>query len=365
VNIFLIPYTGFRHLSMALFVGAATTLAWWGVLTWIVFLGPLLHGWLYWPQWLEGLVFLSTVSGAAGAASVLGEGNLRRRAVKWRIVTTATSFAVTFALTAGAFLATRSLVTYLSTIQYAHLAEDPSVVTLRFTLTTWATAGAASGLGPWIVRKFQRVTMRAFNVGGDAVRPRASAWSDRFLSLFLHTGAGTAGALAGAIVWHVLGLYAFLQGDLYLAAALGATVWGFVHGLLAWPIPDDLYAGWIRVLSPEDYGLRIPIDREDGLATERFVGHFPRGLDLHREAEHGVAELHASFVVDEAHNYRVRGLTILPTTVSRLMEQVRLDYDPRRPAPLEADLKMGDRIRMGEGANSSEVEFLLLPKEER
>ena len=45
-------------------------------------------------------------------------------------------------------------------------------------------------------------------------------------------------------------------------------------------------------------------------------------------------------------------------------ETINLAYDPRRPAPLETGLKMGDRILMGEGQQYSEVEFILLPKEE-
>jgi hypothetical protein len=51
--------------------------------------------------------------------------------------------------------------------------------------------------------------------------------------------------------------------------------------------------------------------------------------------------------------------------VKRMMESVDLRYDPRRPAPLETTLQNEDRIVMGAGGTQSEVEFLLLPKEER
>jgi hypothetical protein len=81
-------------------------------------------------------------------------------------------------------------------------------------------------------------------------------------------------------------------------------------------------------------------------------------------AEHGVAELHASFVVDRDHNYAVRGLSVQSTVLKRLFAKVLLHYDPRRPAPLETELSMGDRVLMGAGKTYSEVEFVMLPKEE-
>lgn len=367
VNIFLIPYTRWRHVQVALAVGGATTFAWWLTLVWIVLFGPLLHGSvLYWSQATEGLLFLSSIAGSAAAASVFAEGSLRRRQLRWRFLYAGLSGALAFGFAALSFSATRNLTSYMTTVTHAHLIADPSVVTLRYTIPTWGAAGVMSGLGAWVARKTQRVFARSFGIAVDgSERPKATQWSDRFATLFHHVGGGAAAGLLGASVWHLFGHYPELGGDLYLAAALGALTWGVVHGLLCWPIPDELYAGWVRVLSAERYGLRIPIDHEDGSPSERFVGHFPRGLDLYAPAEHGVAELHTSFVVDEHHNYSVRGLTIQPTTVKRLIETVRLDYDPRRPAPLETKLEMGDRILMGDGPNVSEVEFLMLPKEER
>lgn len=367
MNIFLIPHTSWRHLSVALFTGGATLLAWWAVLSWIVFLGPFLHGTpFYWGQWAEGMMFLAIVSATGAAANLLAEGSLRRRDIKWRAIWVVLGFVLSFLLTIGTYLATRTLVSWMASTTFAHITADPNVVTLRYTIPTWGSAGVAMGLGAWIPRKFQRVIARTFGVGVDMTgAPAASSWSDRLTSLFHHLGAGVSGALLGAAIWHLFGHYPRIAGDLYTGAALGTFTWGTVFGLLAWPIPDELYAGWIRVLSAERYGLRIPIDHDDGTPAERFVGHFPRGLDLYAPAEHGVAELHTSFVVDEDHNYAVRGLTVLPTTLKRPLETVRLDYDPLRPAPLEHGLKMGDRILMGSGDTVSEVEFILLPKEER
>ncbi len=182
-------------------------------------------------------------------------------------------------------------------------------------------------------------------------------------NFYYHIGGGAVGGLLGGAVWHALGFEKALIHDLYLAGAAGALVWGFLHGLLCWGIPDDLYAGWIRVLSHDRYGLRIPLGSTSG-TVERFVGHFPRGLDLYLPVERGVAELHTSFLATEEQKYSVRGLSIQPTIVKRPLEKIDLRYDPRRPAPFETELGMEDRIRLGEKGETV-VEFLLLPREEQ
>jgi len=243
--------------------------------------------------------------------------------------------------------------------------RDASLVTLRYRLVIWAVAGLAAGLGPWFIRRQQAWIARRFGWGVDGVGPsRSPTWSWWLIDLFHHGGGGLAAALMGAAVWHSLGFYDQVGGDLYLASGLGMLAWGLSHGLLVWAVPDDLYAGWLRVLSAERYGLRIPVPSLDGGPAERFVGHFPRGLDLYLPAEQGVAELHMSVVVDPDHRYAVRGLSVQPTLVKRFLEKVDLRYDPRRPAPLETRLSMEDRIFIGADGETL-VEFILLPKEER
>ena len=365
MNIHLIPYTQWRHIAVALGVGASTLFAWWAVLTWIVVFGPLFHESMYWSQAFEGLIFISSLSGSAAFASIFAEGSLRRRAMRWRVGYALLSGVLSFALAAVLFTVTRNFASWLPTRLMVDTATDPSFVSLRYTLPVWGAAGVASGIGPWVVRRLQRWSARTFGFAVDGSnRPKALTWHRRFIELFFHTGGGASGAILAASIWHIGGLYTQAGGNLYLGAAFGSLSWGLVHGLLCWPIPNELYAGWIRVLSAERYGLRIPIDHEDGRPAERFVGHFPVGLDLHMPAEHGVAELHTSFTVDAEHNYAVRGLSIQPTVVKRLLESIRLDYDPSRPAPLETQLEMGDRIIMGTGPASGEVEFILLPREE-
>ncbi|MCB9675084.1 MAG: hypothetical protein H6737_08200 [Alphaproteobacteria bacterium] len=367
MNIFLVPYTWIRHVVVALNTGGAALLTWYAIQIWIIGLAPTFHGiGLYWNQAFEGTMFLSGIGGMIAFTSVLAEGSLRRRAMTWRMMYAVLGGGLTFFGTVATYLFFRMLVPYMSTEDYVEVVEDASLVTLRYTLALWALAGVMSGLGPYAARKIQRFAARAFGFAVDgAVRPIANPWSVRFAELFFHTGGGFAAAVFGAAAWQLMGQYREWGGDLYLASAAAAFIWGFGHGLLTWGIPDDLYAGWIRILSAERYGLRIPIDKVDGTPSERFVGHFPRGLDMYMPAEHGVAELHTSFVVDRSHHYAVRGLSIQPTVVKRFLERINLGYDPRRPAPLETQLKMGDRILMGVGKDYSEVEFLLLPKEER
>jgi len=85
---------------------------------------------------------------------------------------------------------------------------------------------------------------------------------------------------------------------------------------------------------------------------------------MYVEHQHGVAEIHASFVGDETGRYAVRGLTQNPTVVKRLLESFDLSYDPASPVPLEADLKMEDVVILGGPKAATHVEFLMLPREE-
>jgi hypothetical protein len=124
-----------------------------------------------------------------------------------------------------------------------------------------------------------------------------------------------------------------------------------------------LYAGWLRVMSWNRYSRRIPVDALDGAPTERFVGHFTRGLDLFLPVEDAVMEMHLSVAVDEKQRYSARGLSLQPTRVQRFLERINLQYDPRRPAPLQTRLSSGDRIELGD--SGTELEFVMLPKEEQ
>ena len=82
VNIFLIPYTWFRHLAMAFWCAAWGLAGWAVVLTIFVKLCPVgtRHGWRD---------LISTLAGVVGFASILGEAALRRRSIfqsSWRVL---------------------------------------------------------------------------------------------------------------------------------------------------------------------------------------------------------------------------------------------------------------------------------------
>ena len=340
VNIFLLPYTWLRHLSMAFWCASAGLLAWWGVLTLIVVVNV---DWA--PSW-DGPIILTTVSVSVVAASILGEANLRRLPIWNRALRVLIGGAIAGGVTLGYYFVWHFFVGMVVFDKYAVDANDPSLVSFSFRVGAFAMGGLGSGTGAMVARKFTEPVS--------------------------HLAGGMAAGLCAGCVWFIAGLpteevvYGLFapQRDLFLAGALMGTVWGFVFGLLTWSIPDELYVGWLRVLTPHRFGRRIPIDAPDRTPKERFIGHFPRGLDLFLTDEEGVQELHLSVTVDEKQRYTARGLSQYPTLVRRLLQRVDLRYDPRRPTPVETSLSSGDRIVLGEGEQRAELEFILLPKEE-
>ncbi|MFT4978993.1 MAG: hypothetical protein ACI8S6_004903 [Myxococcota bacterium] len=337
MNIFLIPYTWPRHLIMGLWCGAAGLLAWWAVLSFTVMIGP------WWgPSW-DGPLLMGAISTAVAGASVLGEGNLRRRRLLsrvWRLVlvlAAAMGFTVLWYWLWHLF-SLRLIVWQLPTSEAD--ASDSSLVSLSYRIGAFAMCGMSTGMAAMLGR----------GIGG---------WKGMINQL----GGGLAAGLAAGGAWHIFNYAVFT--DLYLAGAAMGFVWGASFGLLSWGIPDDLYAGWLRVVSYSRYGFRVPIDASELGPKERFVGHFPRGLDLFLPASDGVMEMHISVAVDQKQRYLLRGLSLKPTLLRRFLERIDLRYDARRPAPLETRLRSGDRVRIGDGTKSAEVEFLMLPREER
>jgi len=333
VNIFLIPYNWLRHLAMALWCASFGVFAWWVVLTIFVVFAPA------WHPALDGAILISTIASSVTLASMVGEQMLRRRRLLqsiWRILL---GVSISLALSMGGYWLWNSgfnLVFFPEALSAD--AADVSLVSLRYRIGGFALAGIAGGVGPLVVRK-------------------GKGW-------FNHIAGGLAAGLAGSAAWHLFNFQG--QGsDLFFAGAAMGGAWGFMYGLLTWAIPDELYAGWVRVLSHGRFGLRIPVDGPNGAPKERFIGHFPRGLDLFMPIEEQVMELHLSVAVDDQQRYKARGLSLHPTRVLRLLERINLSYDPRRPAPLETRLSSGDRIRLGDADGCAEIEFVMLPREER
>lgn len=335
MNIFLIPYTWPRLFMMGLWCGGAGLLAWWAVLTWFVMIGP------FWgPDW-DGPVLMCAISGAIAGASILGEGNLRRRKLMsriWRLMLVI-GLAMGFTMVWYWLWHKVSLSIIIPEDLLAD-AKDSSLVSFRYRLGAFGMSGAVTGLACLAGRK-----------------------PDGWKGMLNHFIGGLTSGLTAAIVWYVFN--DIINTDLYLAGAAMGLSWGFSFGLLTWGIPDDLYAGWLRVLSFRRYGHRIPVDASEVGPKERFVGHFPRGLDLFLGADDGVMEMHVSVAVDQKQRYWLRGLSLRPTMLRRFLERVDLRYDPRRPAPLETRLRSGDHIDIGDGTSSAQLEFLMLPREEQ
>lgn len=338
MNIYLVPYNWTRMVVCTVAVGGNALVAWLVFLHLRIWAGPTLFEWgLLWSRGLEGPLLLAFIACGISAASVYTEHALRRTALPTRVIMTGIAVGVTLVFTLIGYGFFQLMITLFAAKEMKDIVADPSLTSHRHHLMMWVSAGFATGLGPLAARRFQ--------------------------GFFNHIGGALAAAAAGAAVWQYLGYH--MLGDLYLAAGLGAFTWGALHGLLVWGVPDELYAGWVRVISPYRYGYRIPVDRVEGGPSERFIGHFPRGLDLFLPVDQGVAELHTSFVVDQEQTYAVRGLSVQPTTVRRFLERIDLRYDRTRPAPLETELRSEDIVSMGDGATETFVEFVLLPKEER
>ena len=307
-------------------------MAWWLSLGFVYYQGA------SWDPKYDGVILMGAIAASVAGAHVLGEASLRRRSplqILWRV---ALAFGLALLFTAIWYGIWHGVVQGLLFRPWEEDVADSSLVTLSFRSGAFAMGGLATGTSTMFLRK-------------------AAGFIEQL-------GAGVTAGLCGAAAWYLLSS-TVLGTDLYLSGAAMGLVWGGVFGLLAWGIPDELYAGWLRVLTPNRYALRIPVDALDGSAKERFIGHFPRGLDLFLGVEDGVQELHVSVYVDEQQRYAARGLGQQPTQVKRLLESVDLSYDPSRPAPLETELRSWDRIRIGNGQQQAELEFILLPKEER
>ena len=339
MNIFLLPYTWMRHLSMAFWCAAAGLAAWWGVLTLVVVVN------VDWPPTWDGPVLMTSISMAVCVASVLGEANLRRLTLWRRGLRVLFAAAISGLVTLVYYFVWHALVGVILDGEMLLDSQDPSLVSLTFRVGAFAMGGLGCGTGALVVRRFREPIS--------------------------HLSGGLAAGLFAGCAWFLTGLpsedavLGFTpQRDLFFAGAVLGTTWGFLYGLLAWSIPDELYVGWLRVLTPRRFGRRVPVDPPDRTAKERFVGHFPRGLDLFLPVEDGVQELHFSVTVDDKQRYTARGLSQQPTMVKRLLQSVDLRYDPRRPTPVETSLSSGDRIVLGQGEQRAELEFILLPKEE-
>lgn len=148
VNIFLIPYTWYRHLAMAFWCASWGLVGWAAVLTIFVKLSP------SWHPALDGSVLLSTLAGTIALASIAGEAALRRRSLiqsSWRVFL-GTGLSVLLAML-GYWLWSEVFNRLVYSGEAGIDAVDSSLVSLRYRFGAFVLAGLASGIGPLLLRK--------------------------------------------------------------------------------------------------------------------------------------------------------------------------------------------------------------------
>jgi hypothetical protein len=328
VNIFLIPYTWWRHLQFGFWSAMLSLFCWWGYLTFMIVFGALWSS--SWDSFITGFLLVFSCAGS----NILGEANLRRWSAKELIK----KFIILFGASIGLSMLLFWMWHFLSGLFFHEANMVQHMVALKYRLGDFICAGLSAAVSVIVVRKW-------------------AGWS----IALNHLSAGLLAGLGAAALWSVSAYY--LVQNLYWAGAVAFAAFGFLFGVAAWGIPDDLYVGWVRVLKGSRFSQRIPIDAVDQRNKERFLGHYPNGLDLYLPENEGVLELHASIVHSPSTNqYILRGLSLEHTRMKRMFEWAKVDYDPTSPAPREVELQNGDRIELGEQA---EVEFLILPREER
>lgn len=285
---------------------------------------------------ITGFILVFSTAGA----NVLGEAGLRRWSVKEILKKLSMVFGVSSLLSLALF----NLWTFLQGLIFDEQGLQHAML-LKYRLGDFVCAGLITGLSVLIAQKWD-------------------GWKNALTQVLAGLFAGL-----GAAAFRMLPYFAaqplpeYFSHDLYQASALYFVVFGFLFGVAARGIPEELYVGWVRVLTGSRFSQRIPIDAIEQKNKERFLGHYPNGLDLFLPANEGVLELHASIVhAPSTNQYVLRGLSLEYTKMKRMFEWARVDYDPQSPVPREVELKNEDRIELGK---NTEIEFLILPREER
>ena len=330
MNIFLIPYTWYRHLQFAIWSALCCLIAWW------FYLLTLTQGGMVWTAGWDAFVTNGLMASAVVFGNIWGEAALRRwpmRRRMWKVF-----------LGVGVALGISLLMTWMWAAVASLFLEDIGsvhhVVALKYRWGNLVGTGFAAAMGMLTAEQWRS-------------RPKSFVVNYILGGLF-------AGLTAGAL-WSISAYY-WVQ-NLYWAGAVLFVSFGFAFGLSTRTIPDDLYVGWIRVLKGARFGHRIPIDAKEDKPKERFIGAYPNGLDLFFPVEEMVQPLHASIVHEPHQNrYTLRGLTQHHLKMVRLLEWARINYNPESPVPMEVMLSNEDRLEIGDAV---QVEFLVLPREER
>jgi len=330
MNIFLIPYTWARHFQFAIWSALCGLIAWW------MYLLLLTQGGMVWSAGWDAFMTNTILGGAILIANIWGEGALCR----WKMRRRLGKMLLGLSVMAGVNLLSTWMWAWLASLVLEDIGSVHHVVALKYRWGNFVGTGLSVAFGLMAIEKWRGVP--------------------KHFVLNYTIGGVFAGLTAGAL-WSIAAYY-WVQ-NLYWAGAILFVSFGFSFGLATRTIPDDLYVGWIRVLSGQRFGHRIPIDAKEKRPKERFVGAYPNGLDLFFPVEEAVQPLHASIVHNPVGNtYTLRGLTQYHLKMARMLEWARLNYDPQSPVPMEVNLNNEDRIELGEQIT---VEFLILPREER
>ncbi len=341
------PVPWARHLWVPSWVASAAVSAWWWVLQAFIWVGV--------PSWAEGPLWLGAVAAAVAASSLMLDGWVRGRA-RW-LVAAEVGFG-TVLVGAGAFGLSAlwmAAVGGLAGPVGMSVLVQPDLLSLRGQLGAFVAVGGWTGIVLGVIRAFPNLLSRWWPA--ESLKDEGAAW----VRVLEHVFAGIVSGGAWAGVWFVPGFALSLAGDQFIAGALSSLTFGLSMGFLAWTLPDRAWTPWIRVRRGPRKGMRVPLLGENGEAIERFVGHYPRGLDLFLPSDTGASEVHLSALVDGFDEVVVRGQSVSETVVSRFLETVDLAYDPSAAAPVETVLSPGDIVRVG----TVELEVLYLPQDNR
>lgn len=330
MNIFLIPYTWVRHFQFAIWSALCGLIAWW------MYLLTMTQGWIFWSAAWDAFVTNALLVASVVCANVLGEASLRR----WTIGVRIRKLLLAGSIGVGTCLLMNWTWHLVASMMLEDIGSVYHIVALKYRWGDFVGAGLSMAVGLLTVEKWKE-------------RPKS------FVLQYL-LGGVFAGLSTGAM-WSITSYYGVQ--DLYWAGAVMFMVSGASFGLAVRTIPDDLYVGWVRILSGSRFGHRIPIDAKDKRPKERFIGSYPNGLDMFFPFEEQVQPLHGS-IVHLPHNntYTLRGLSQNHIKMLRMLEWAKLNYNPTSSVPLEVELGNCDRVELGEQVT---VEFLILPREER
>ena len=342
MNVFLIPYNWTRHIQMGLWCGVVGTFFWMAWMSSLLLFGlsvsPVLDGFT--------IVFLLALTGALGIRT--GEAGLLRWTLRRRILSIALTTAFTFAWA----LLIYWLWSLIALGLFDELGRDPHVAALRYRLGDFMAAGLICSLSHI---SSVRWSSRAEMVSKESLK--------RVVGIALL--AGLFASVTASAGWSLANYW--ISQHYYWSGLMMFALFGFAWGLGLWTVPDELYTGWIRVLSRDRFGHRVPVDADKSVFKERFVGSYVNGLDLHlpyttSSGSEGVQQLHISVLRDPQNQYYVRGLAQEHTKMQRFLEWALLSYNPSSPVPKEIRLSNGDRLELGP---QTEVEFVVIPREER